>query len=170
MSNFNYQSIVDYFRSVAERESTIAHGVGGRKSFTKSDVSDALASQNTFLDNPYVIVGYEPEGLDRGAGSYSFSDSAKANRVYSINVAIFKENKINTHDGTYDTLQALDELADAWLAIMEGDRTTAFDGSDRDLICFHQSMNLDVPIYKTARIGNQQALGIIMNFTWEFCR
>lgn len=170
MPNHNYQSIIDYLQSVAEREASIAHGVGGRKTFIKADVSDSLAGQTTFLETPYAIAGYEPEGIDRGAGSYSFASAKKANRSYSINLAIFKESKLNTHDGTYETLQSLDELADSWLAIMEADRLAAFDSGDMDLICFHRDMVLDIPIYKTSTTGSQKALGIILNFTWEFCR
>jgi hypothetical protein len=163
----NYKSIIDYFESIATRIPAIAHHAVNHKSFTVADIQDALAGQNGGLISPYIIAGYEPEGIDRGSGLYRFSEGAKADRSYSINIAIFKEAKL---DNTYESLDALDEIADAIFALIEADRLAAFDSNDPDLKCFHKDMSLDVPMYKTSIIGNRKALGLIMNFTFNFCR
>lgn len=163
----NYKSIIDYFESVATRIPAIAHHAVNNKAFVVADIQDALAGQNSGLISPYIIAGYEPEGIDRGSGLYKFADGTKADRSYSINIAIFKEAKL---DNTYESLDALDEIADDIFKLMSEDREAAFDGHDDEVRCFHKDMSLDVPMYKTAIIGNRKALGLIMNFTFNFCR
>lgn len=163
----NYQSIIAYFESIATRIPSIAHHPTTHKSFAVADIQDVLAGQNSTLISPYMIAGYEPEGIDRGSGLYRFADGVKAERSYSINIAIFKEAKL---DNTYECLDALDTIADDIFTLIEADRLAAFDGSDSQLKCFHRDMSLDVPMYKTSIIGNRKALGLIMNFTFNFCR
>jgi len=163
----NYKDIIDYFESIATRIPAIGHHPVNNRAFVVADIQDALAAQNTTLISPYMIAGYEPEGIDRGSGLYRFADNSKADRSYSINIAIFKEA---TLDDTATGIQSLDEIADDIFKLIEEDRLDAFGGDDADVKCFHKDMSLDVPMYKTSIIGNRKALGLIMNFTFNFCR
>jgi len=173
-SMHGYSDIINYFEHLATTSADFQHQPGTKIAFIASDISDFQALENIpKFSSPFMIAGYNPEDFDAGREVYTISDDNRDNRMYNINIAIFKEvASINAHGGIKAERIALDEIVDRVMEKVTTDRADAIQNCvpSSDDCCFFKFMDLEVPIYKTQSIGTRQAIGYILNFNFNFKR
>ncbi len=164
-----YSDIINYFQAYAVANADFQHTVGGRIAFLASDIEDYQSAENNkALSSPFMIAGFNVDGIDNATSTFSIPFGAQTTRQYNFNLAICKETSDNTANGdTQSTLIALDELAEELVAQIIEDRENNIDTPE---CCFLEDLDPNIRVFKTNTIGTQKALGIVLSFTFNFCR